>query len=116
MGSDTVSTEHPHFTHIESCLDYQGYTYRIDPSITAMRYKVICQRLAKLGEAEEERMGVVYVYAPWGFCVIPRHGFPELRLNFYHETPINEIEDVLADIHTAFEASDIAVNPGDINA
>lgn len=60
-------------------------------------------------------MGVLYVYAPWGFCVIPRHGFPELRLNFYHEIPITDIQDVMASICAAFKTSYAAINPGDIN-
>lgn len=113
LGSSTANSVESHFQHIGSCLDYQGYLYRIDPGITAPHYTAIRQHLATLGKTKEERMGVTYVYASWGFCIIPCYGFPELRLNFYHETSINDIENVMTSIHAAFETSDVTVNPGD---
>lgn len=81
--------------------------------MTASQYTAICGRLATLGKTKEERMGVTYVYAAWGFCIIPCYGFPELRLNFYHETPITDIENVMASVHAAFEASNVVANPGE---
>jgi hypothetical protein len=101
------------FGPVESCVDYQSYLYKIDPGLTAAQYAESRRLLMALGRADEERMGVVYVRGPWGFFVIPRHGYPTLRVSFYHDTPDTEIEDVLASICAAFEAPNTINNQGD---
>ena len=103
------------FRNIESCLNYRAYIYDIDPELSPATYAAMCHELTRLGRAEKERMGVIYVHGPWGFFVIPKHGFPELRINFYHDIPISEIRDVMASICAIFSSSDAALHSGDMN-
>jgi hypothetical protein len=103
------------FGPVESCLDYRSYVYRIDPDLSSARYKASRQQLITLGRTNEERMGVVYVRGPWGFFVIPHHGYSTLRVSFYHDTPITEINDILASICAAFETSDTVFKQGDLD-
>lgn len=100
---------------VESCVDYQSYVYRIDPDLTRAQYEVSCRRLMAIGNADEERMGVVYVRGSWGFFVIPNYGYPTLRASFYHDTPEAEINDVLSMICAAFETSDTTNDQGDLD-
>jgi hypothetical protein len=104
-----------HFGPVESCLDYQSYVYRIDPGLTPDQYATSCRHLSTIGEADEERMGVVYVRGPWGFFVIPHHGYPSLRVSFYHDTPDTEINSVLELICAAFKMSTTTNNQGDLD-
>ena len=60
-------------------------------------------------------MGVVYVRGPWGFFVIPHHGYSKLRVSFFYDTPTTEIRDVMASICTAFDASDAVFDQGDLD-
>ncbi len=60
-------------------------------------------------------MGVVYVRGPWGFFVIPRYGYPQLRISFYFDTPSSEIDALLASICTAFETPDTVFDQGDLD-
>lgn len=94
------------FGPVESCVDYQSYVLSIDPGLTTTEYSGISQRLSSLGKADAQRMGVIYVRGPWGFFVIPCHGYPTLRVSFFHDTPRAEIDSVLALICTAFESPD----------
>ena len=55
-------------------------------------------------------MGVVYVRGPWGFFVIPPHGYPHLRISFFFDTPDREFNEVLTSISTAFEVQDSVIN------
>ncbi len=43
-------------------------------------------------------LGVSYVDAEWGFLIIPPAGFPELKINFYHQTSDGKIEQVLLQV------------------
>ena len=103
------------FGPVESCVDYQSYVYRIDPGLTPGQYAASCRLLMALGKTDEERMGVVYVRGPWGFLVIPRHGYPTLRVSFYHDTPATEINNVLGLICAAFEPPNTINNQGDLD-
>ena len=100
------------FGPVESCVDYQSYVYSIEPDLTLEQYLALRQRLTALGNAEEERMGVIYVRGPWGFFVIPHFGYPTLRVSFYHDTPHTEINVVLAMICTVFETPNTIKNQG----
>ena len=101
------------FRHVESCLDYRSYVYAIDPDLSLAQYVASRRQLLTIGKADEERMGVIYVRGPWGFFVIPHHGYPKLRVSFYHDTPTTEANDVMASICAAFEASDAFFDQGD---
>ena len=103
------------FGLIESCLDYTSYIYTIDPELSPAQYRTSRRQLITLGRADEERMGVVYVRGPWGFFVIPQHGFPTLRVSFFHDTPSTEINDILLSICAAFEVRDADLNQGDLD-
>jgi hypothetical protein len=43
-------------------------------------------------------LGVAYVDADWGFLIIPPAGFPELKINFYHQTSDTKMEQVLLQV------------------
>ena len=103
------------FGFVESCLDYRSYVYTIDPDLSPARYVTSRRQLMTLGRVDEERMGVVYVRGPWGFFVIPGHGYPKLRVSFFHDTPTTEINDVLSSICAAFEKSDAVFNQGELD-
>ena len=103
------------FGPVESCLDYRSYIYTIDPDLSPAWYAVPRRRLMSFGGAEEERMGVVYVRGPWGFFTIPHHGYPTLRVSFFHDTPTTEISDILSSICAAFEPSDTVFNQGGLD-
>lgn len=53
-----------------------------------------------LGKPHPEQLGVTYVYAEWGFMVIPGMGFPDLRISFFHEASPTIVHDTLATIVT----------------
>lgn len=91
--------------HVENCADYQTYVATIDTDETPSQYASMKQSLMRIGNCEPERMGVVYVRGPWGFLVIPGPGFPELRISFYHDTPVHDRNAVLASIATAVHES-----------
>jgi len=91
---------------VDSCVDYQAYVYHIDTGLTPAQYSTSCQRLKALGNADEERMGVIYVRGPWGFFVIPQYGYPTIRVSFFFDTSRSEINDVLALLCAAFELPD----------
>lgn len=103
------------FGPVESCVDYQSYVYKIDPTHSPEQYKASRDRLMNLGNADEERMGVIYVRGPWGFFVIPHYGYPTLRVSFYHDTPRTEIDDMLSLICAAFETPDPIYNQGGLD-
>ena len=103
------------FGRAESCLDYQSYVYTIDPDLSPARYVASRRQLMTLGRADEERMGVIYVRGPWGFFVIPRYGYPTLRVSFFHDTPTTEISDILSSICSAFEVFDAVFNLGELD-
>jgi len=103
------------FRPVESCVDYKSFVYTIDSDLSPVRYKALRRQLITLGRADEERMGVVYVRGPWGFFVIPPHGYPILRVSFFHDTSSTEISDVLSSIYEAFEVSDADLNQGDLD-
>lgn len=102
-------------SRIESCLDYKAYSYALDPGISADDYQVKRQLLMALGNTIEEGMGVVYVRGPWGFLVIPQHGYPRLRISFFHDTPADEIQNMLNSITALFELDDRTINRGDVD-
>jgi hypothetical protein len=99
------SVSEQRFGAVESCVDYQSYVYHIDPELTPSQYSSSSQKLKTLGDADDERMGVLYVRGPWGFFVIPRYGYPTIRVSFYFDTPAQDINDVMALICAAFESS-----------
>lgn len=103
------------FGPVESCVDYQSYVYKIEPDLTQAQYMASQQLLMRLGKADEERMGVVYVRGPWGFFVIPHYGYPTLRVSFFHDTPDTEINHVLSLICAAFETPNTINNQGDLD-
>jgi hypothetical protein len=103
------------FGPVESCVDYHSYVYSIDPDFNLERYQATRRQLIKLGSTNEERMGVIYVRGPWGFYVIPQYGYPTLRVSFYHDTPTEEINDMLSLICAAFEHPEAIVNQGDLD-
>lgn len=108
-------TPEQRFGPVESCLDYRSYVYSIDPDLSPARYEASRRQLMKLGRADEERMGVVYVRGPWGFFVIPHQGYPKLRVSFYHDTPATEVNDILSSICTAFEVFNAVFDQGDLD-
>lgn len=91
-----------HFRFDQSCVDYRSYVYQIRKDINLDQFNIIVQRLATLGRAENERMGVVYVRGPWGFFVIPRLGFPHLRISFFFDTPEKECIEMMKSISYVF--------------
>jgi hypothetical protein len=101
------------FRHVETCLDYRSYEYAITPQLSQEQYAASRRRLLTIGRADEEKMGVVYVRGPWGFFVIPQHGYPVLRVSFFHDTPTTEMDDILTSISTAFETSDAILEQGE---
>ena len=103
------------FRRIQSCLDYKAYVHDIKPELSPVQYEQSRCRLMTLGRADKERMGVVYVYGPWGFFVIPGHGYPDLRVNFYHDTSITEMNGIMASICAVLDASDVAFNQGELD-
>jgi len=100
---------------VDSCVDYQSYVYKIDPDFLPEQYECTRRRLLTLGNADEERMGVVYVRGPWGFFIIPHFGYPTLRVSFYHDTPISEINKILSLICEAFEAQQLDNTQGGLD-
>ncbi|WP_455221563.1 hypothetical protein [Kaarinaea lacus] len=103
------------FGPVESCVDYQSYVYTIDPNLTPEQFAASRELLINLGNADKERMGVVYVRGPWGFFVIPHFGYPTLRVSFYHDTPAIEIDKMLSSIAAAFETSNTINNQGGLD-
>ena len=103
------------FRPVESCVDYQSYVYHIDSDLTPSQYSISCQRLKSLGNADNERMGVIYVRGPWGFFVIPNHGYPTIRVSFFYDTPRTELNNMLALISAAFESIKTNNNQGGLN-
>lgn len=101
------------FGPVESCVDYQSYVYHIDPELTPSQYSLSSQKLKSLGNAEDERMGVIYVRGPWGFFVIPQYGYPTIKVSFFHDTPSKDMNDVMTLICAAFELSNTINNQGD---
>jgi hypothetical protein len=108
------SSKSSRINRIESCLDYQAFSYLLDPAMSAKTYQVKRQQLMTLGNTCEERMGVVYVRGPWGFFVIPDYGYPTLRISFFHDTPANEIQEKLKAISALFEYDD-TIYLGDVD-
>jgi hypothetical protein len=98
----------PEYRYVESCIDYRTYLSPLDIKMTAAVHSVLTEKLLRLGMAEQERMGVIYVRGPWGFLVIPRAGFPELRVSFYHDTLQQNSDAVLASITAALVDSHAA--------
>ena len=109
------SVSNQRFGPVESCVDYQSYVYTIDPTLTPEQFTASRELLIKLGKADKERMGVVYVRGPWGFFVIPHFGYPTLRVSFYHDTPAIEIDKMLSSIAAAFETSNTINNQGGLD-
>jgi hypothetical protein len=103
------------FKRVENCLDYQSYVYTVDPGLTQAQFMASRRQLIKLGMADEERMGVIYVRGPWGFFVIPQHGYPTLRVSFFHDTPTTDIRGILSSIYKAFAVSDAVLDQGDLD-
>lgn len=95
--------------YVESCVDYRTYMAQINPKISSMQFTSLKNRLQGLGVTEPERMGVVYVHGPWGFVVIPRPGFSDLRISFYHEVSEQERNAVLESIESALYESHATV-------
>jgi len=104
-----------HFVPVESCVDYQTYSYKISPGLTQLQYDASRRILTTLGTADEQRMGVMYVRGPWGFFVIPHYGYPSLRISFFHDATETEINEVLSLIYTAFESTQTTNNQGGLD-
>ena len=92
------------FAYTDSCVDYRSYRHPLDPTVSSERHAQLRDRLAALGRAEPERMGVTYVRGPWGFLVIPRQGFPELRISFFRDTPDGDRRALLESVCQALGA------------
>ena len=92
------------FVPVDSCLDYKAYTCEFVHNLTSAQHSALSEELIALGQTHEERMGVVYVNGPWGFFVIPRPGFPVLKVSFYHDTPITEINEMCDRICAVFDS------------
>jgi len=60
------------------------------------QHEVLFDSLKQLGKHKRERLCVTYVYASWGFLVIPPLGFLELKISFYHQTSGEEVKQILA--------------------
>lgn len=101
------------FSADDSCIDYRSYIFTIGEDIDAIHYEKLRTRLMKLGRAEKERMGVVYVRGPWGFFVIPHHGYPTLRISFFHDTPDSECDALMMSIIALFDNLKTSLNRGD---
>lgn len=99
------------FRRTDSCVDYQSYLVPLDPGVSTSAYFAFRKRILALGTPEPERMGVTYVQGPWGFLAIPQAGFPELRVNFYHDTPIRDRDAVLTSIAVALRVADAPFAP-----
>lgn len=48
-------------------------------------------------------LGVGYVDADWGFLITPPSGFPEIKINFYHQTNKQKIEQILLQVSELME-------------
>ncbi len=104
------------FQPVDSCLDYQSYSCALDPELPVSAFAEVRQLLRQLGTADQERMGVVYVRGPWGFFVIPGHGYPSLRASFFFDTPDDEIEKVLGEICAVLAALNVSeIEQGESN-
>lgn len=75
------------FRSIEVCVDYWALVHDFPADPHAATTEDRRNALLALGDPQPERLGVVYVYAHWGFLVIPPAGFPELRVNFFRSAP-----------------------------
>lgn len=98
------SENEPEVRYVKSCVDYRTFVAPLDTAISPAVHNTLTEKLLKLGVAEPERMGVIYVRGAWGFLVIPSPGFPELRISFYHDTPDDELNAVLVLIRAALVA------------
>jgi hypothetical protein len=66
-------------------------------------YQGLAQSLRQLGKLRHEMLGVAYLDADWGFLVIPPAGFPEIKINFYHQTSEQKTEQVLLRVSELME-------------
>jgi hypothetical protein len=80
---------------IPACLDYRAFAFPVPTDLEAATYRELSQDLRQLGKLRHEMLGVGYVDADWGFLIIPPAGFPELKINFYHQTSEQKIEQTL---------------------
>lgn len=91
------------FLPVENCVDYRSFVCPLATTITAAAHTALGARLATLGKAETERLGVIYIKGNWGFLVYPPRGFPELRVSFYKETDKATEQTILAAISEALQ-------------
>lgn len=71
---------------IGSCVDYHAYAFRLPRQIDSAAWQSAVRELLTLGRPQQYLRGVTRVSGPWGFLVIPPQNFPELRINFFHQT------------------------------
>lgn len=106
----------PEIIYVNSCVDYRTFVAPLDTAMIPAVYNLLTEELLVLGVAEPERMGVTYVRGPWGFLVIPRAGFPELRISFYHDANEDELDAILASVRVALKNSNVIASlAGDNN-
>jgi hypothetical protein len=80
---------------VAACLDYRAYIFALPRSPGGAAYEHLRDALCALGRCEPPRLGVHYVYADWGFLVVPPPGFPELKINFFRHTGTDRIATLL---------------------
>ena len=71
---------------IGSCVDYHAYAFQLPRQVDPAAWQLAVKGLLDLGRPQQYLQGVTRVAAPWGFLVIPPQNFPELRINFFHQT------------------------------
>jgi len=79
---------------VAACLDYRAFVLPFPPLFGAA-YEGLRNELQALGRSEPPRLGVYYVYAEWGFLVVPPPGFPDLKIHFFHKTTPDQVAGIL---------------------
>jgi hypothetical protein len=88
---------------VSACLDYRAYVFALPQASDPHAHAGLVAALCALGRREPPRLGVRYVYAVWGFLVVPPAGFPELRINFFRHAKRDRIAGVLQRISALIE-------------
>ncbi len=88
---------------IPACLDYRAYAFSVPPDLDPPLYRQLDRNLRQLGILRHEMLGVAYIDADWGFLIIPPPGFPELKINFYHQTSDRKVEQILLQVSTLMD-------------
>jgi len=101
----------PNCQPAHACLDYQAFRFALPPSLAESDFARLKEALKRLGRIRYEALGVTYVDGKWGVLIVPPFGFPELKINFFHDVPVETAQrllDCIADLLLGGDALDAA--------